>query len=113
MSVTHDFLNDNLPSNESILEVMSLFERPWEDSHHRSSFPPGSTTNMASFHPHLWTSLSQLPSLLSDVFLEGNLSNILETISINISVKQGVVEYIQIGVDFSSEGIQLYTAIFK
>ena len=47
------------------------------------------------------------------MFSEGNLSNILKTISIDILVKHGVVEYIQIGADFSPEEIQLYTALFK
>ena len=69
--------------------------------------------DMASFHPHPSTSKSQLPSILSDIFSEGNLSNILKTISIDISVKHGVVEYIQIRVDCSPEEIQLYTALFK
>jgi hypothetical protein len=42
---------------------------------------------------------------VSDIFLEGNLSNISKTISIDISVKHGVVEYIQIGADCSLEEI--------
>ena len=69
--------------------------------------------DMALFPPHPWTATSQLPSILSDIFLEGNLSNILETISIDISVKHGVVEHIQIGVDCSPDEIQLYIALFK
>lgn len=55
LSTTHDFLNDTLSSNESILKVLSLSERPWEDLHHRSSFPPSWPTDIASFHPHPWT----------------------------------------------------------
>lgn len=113
LSIVHDLLNDTLHLEKSILEVLSLSERPWEDSHNRSSFPPSCLTNMASFHPHLWTAQSQLPSILSDIFLESNLSTISTTISIDILVKHGVVEYIQIGVDFSLEEIQLYTALFK
>jgi hypothetical protein len=113
MSVAHDFLNDTLPSNESILEVLSLPERPWEDSHHHSSFPPSWPMDMASSHTHPWTAKSQLPSILSDIFSKGNLSTILETISIDTLVKHGVVEYIQIGADCSPEEIQLYTALFK
>ena len=69
--------------------------------------------DMALFPPHLWTATSQLPYILSDIFSEGNLSNISTTISIDISVKHGVVEYIQIGADCSSEEIQLYTDLFK
>ena len=69
--------------------------------------------DMASFHPHLWTAQFQLPSILSDVFSKGNLSNILKTISIDISVKHGVVEYNQIGADCSPDEIQIYTSLFK
>ena len=39
-SSSHDFLNDTLLSDEVILEVMTLSERPWEDNHHRSSILP-------------------------------------------------------------------------
>lgn len=57
----------------------------------------------ASFHPHILISQYQFPSTFSNVFSEGNLSNISKTISIDILVKHGVVEYIQIGMDFSLE----------
>jgi hypothetical protein len=50
---------------------------------------------------------------LSDIFLEGNLSYISKTISTDISIKHGVVEYIQIGMDCSPKEIQLYTTLFK
>lgn len=33
-------LNETFPSNESIMETMSLEETPWNDIHHRSSFLP-------------------------------------------------------------------------
>ena len=69
--------------------------------------------DMALFPPHPWTTTSQLPCILSDIFSEGNLSNILVAIFIDILVKHGVVEHIQIGVDCSLEEIQLYTALFK
>ena len=38
--LSHDFLENILPSYEAIMEVISLTERPWEDLHHRSSFHP-------------------------------------------------------------------------
>ena len=101
MSISHDFLNDTLPSDESILEVLSLSEQLWDDSHHRSSFSPSWPMDMALFPPKPWTAKSLLPSILSDIYSEGNLSTISDTISINISVKHGVVEHIQIGTDCS------------
>ena len=39
-SLSLDYLSHTLPTNESIMEVMSLDEMPWEDYHHRSSFLP-------------------------------------------------------------------------
>ena len=39
-SLSHDFLNDVLLSDEAIIEAMTLSKRPWEDNHHRSSVLP-------------------------------------------------------------------------
>ena len=38
--LSHDFLENVLPSDEVIMEVMALTEQPWEDLHHHSSFLP-------------------------------------------------------------------------
>ena len=35
-----DYLTHNFPSNESIMEIMSVNESVWEDHHHRSYFFP-------------------------------------------------------------------------
>ena len=35
-----DYISHTLPTDESIMEVMSLDEIPWEDYHQRSSFIP-------------------------------------------------------------------------
>lgn len=63
-------------------------------------------------HTHILTSQSQLSSTSYDVFLEGNLNNICKTISIDISVKHGIVEHIQISADCSPMEIQLYITLF-
>jgi hypothetical protein len=39
-SCLHDFLNDTLTLDESILEAMNGPDRPWDDMHHRSYFLP-------------------------------------------------------------------------
>jgi hypothetical protein len=39
-STSRDFLNIILPSEEAIMEIMTLKDKPWEYSHHRSSFLP-------------------------------------------------------------------------
>ena len=38
--LSHDFLENILPSDEAIVEVLSLTKHPWEDLHHSSSFLP-------------------------------------------------------------------------
>ena len=35
---TLDYLSNTFPSDESIMEIMSVDEPVWEDHHHRSSF---------------------------------------------------------------------------
>ena len=41
---TLDYLSQTFLSDESIMEIMSLDEYLWEDSHHRSSFLPNSNS---------------------------------------------------------------------
>jgi hypothetical protein len=48
-----------------------------------------------------------------EVYAEGNMETITETIPINISQNPGVVENVFIGADYSPEEIQLYTDFFK
>ena len=93
----HDFLSDTLLSDESILESMMLSERPWEDNHHRSSVL--STPSEEEFPLKIEAFVngkdkSHSPSTSYGVSSEGNLSNISKTITIDISVKLGVVETI-------------------
>ena len=88
------------PSDKSILEVMSLGEQPWEDIHHRSSFLPDLTTVEKDIKSIVSTDIvqhPQTPILNGDVLSERNLANIYVTLSIDISVKPGVVENIQLG----------------
>jgi hypothetical protein len=40
LSCSHDFLNDNLPSDESIIEAINGSDKPWDDMHHLSYFLP-------------------------------------------------------------------------
>ena len=48
-----------------------------------------------------------------DVYAEGNMANIAETIPINISRTPDVVENVFVGADCSPEEIQIYTDLFK
>jgi hypothetical protein len=40
LSFSHDYLDETLPSNEAIIEVMNGSDKPWNDMHHRSYFLP-------------------------------------------------------------------------
>jgi hypothetical protein len=40
LSCSHDFLNENLPFDEAIIESMNASDKPWDDMHHRSYFLP-------------------------------------------------------------------------
>ena len=55
----------------------------------------------------------RFPIQTHDVLSKGNLENISKTIPINISIKPGIVENINIGVYCSPEEITQYTALFK
>jgi hypothetical protein len=48
-----------------------------------------------------------------EIYAEGNMATIAETIPINISRNPGVVENVFIAVDFFPEEIQIYTDLFK
>ena len=95
---------------------MSLEELPWGDGHHRSSFMPslGAMTDcLERYATQVPSPPLQTPILMQEVFSEGNLSNITQTVPINISVKPGIVENIHVGVTCSPEEIQVYTELFK
>jgi hypothetical protein len=53
------------------------------------------------------------PLATHEVYAEGNMETIAETILINISRTPGIVENVFIGVDCSPREIQIYTDLFK
>ena len=97
-----DPLDTELFIDETIMEVMCPIEKPWEISHHRSSFIP--TTDQSNrFDLELTTRKEcdwfRNPFLAQPVFVEGNLSNISATIPINTSSNPKVIKNIMIGAD--------------
>jgi hypothetical protein len=40
LSFAFDYISHIFPSDESIMEMLSIDEVPWDDNHHRSSFLP-------------------------------------------------------------------------
>ena len=111
-----DYLSHTLPIDESIMENMSLEEIPWRYHHHRSSFLPPCHVVEEHFSSTISSDVvkdSHSLILTCDVESEGNLCNITKIFLVDISVKPGVSEHIQIGEHSSPSDVQLYTALFK
>ena len=110
------YLSHTLPTDESIMEVMSLKEMPWEDYHHRSSFLPPCYMVEDHFTSMVSSDIvlnPQSPILIRSVDSKGNLCNITKTIPVDILVKPGVSGNIFIGQNSSLEEIQTHMALFK
>lgn len=108
-------LKEVFPSDEAIIETMSLEEPPWSDHHHRSSFLPAHQEMIAfleRFASCIPSSPLQTPIQIYQVSSEGNMGNIMQTQPIDISMKPGIVEHIHIGVTCTPEEVQLYTDLF-
>ena len=116
LSSTFDYILWIFPSDESIMEMPNIEEAPWDDNHHHSSFLPNLDEIEKEISSIFLTDIvnsPQYPILTHDTIFEGNLGNISQTINVDISTKEGVVENIQLGVNCSTEEIETYTALFK
>jgi hypothetical protein len=114
--VDTDSLDLVLPSDEAIIEAMTGPDKPWEDLHHRSYFLPELHRIEAGEFTITRTGEQPCPiNLLAtqDVYAEGNMATIAETLPINISRTPGVVENVFVGADCSPEELQIYTDLFK
>jgi len=90
-----DPLNKIFPTNESIIEVMSLDETPWNSLHHRSSFLPSlgeMPSCLEAFVSHFPTHPLQTQVLVHEVPSEGNMGNITTTMPLDISIKPRIIE---------------------
>jgi hypothetical protein len=111
-----DSLDLVLPSNEAVIESMTNPNKPWEDLHHRSYFLPELSRIEAGEFTVTMTGDQSYPiNLLAthEIYAEGNMANIAETIPINISRNPGIMENVFVKADFSPEKIQIYTDLFK
>lgn len=99
-------------TDEGIIQSMMIEEEPWADYHHLSHLP-----NHIEEIPNELNHHSIIYFLLNSVFIdtfdsERNLSNIKETISINISTNLGLVEKIHVGKSCSPLELETYRALF-
>jgi hypothetical protein len=111
-----DSLDLILPSDEVIIEAMTSPDKPWEDIHHKSYFLPELGRIEAREFTMTMTgdrSCHINPLATHEVYVEGNMVTITETLLINISRNPGIMENVFIEADFSPEEIQIYTDLFK
>jgi hypothetical protein len=111
-----DYISQIFPSDESIMEIISIDDVPWDDNHHLSSFLPPLEEiqeDIYSIFPPDVVNFPQSPILTQDTISEGNLGNIASTVIIDILIMEGVVENINLGANFLPEEVVSYTSLFK
>jgi hypothetical protein len=95
--------------DEEILEELNHSVSPWDALHHRALFLPQDASTPPNLHPIYAVETKDFipsgsidwfknPIPAPDAFEEGNMANISPTIKIDISIKNGIVEEITIGV---------------
>ena len=99
-------------TDEGIIQSMMMEGEPWEDYHHCSNLP-----NHIEYYSNELNHPSVVDFTSNSIFIdtvdsERNLSNIKETISINISTKPKVVERIHVGKSCSPSELDIYRALF-
>jgi hypothetical protein len=109
--------------DEEILEELNHLDSPWDALHHRALFSPQETlmppnqnriyvVETKYFIPSGPIDWFNNPIPAPDSFEEGNMANISPTIKIDISIKNGIVEEIIIGVACTPPEIVAYKALF-
>lgn len=95
---------------------MNIAKKPCGINHQQSYFLP-SEKSLMSIEVDLDTNKKfhwyTNPLTMHDVYDEGNMDNIFETIPINIYSNPNIVENVFIGVDCTPKEIEIYTALFK
>jgi hypothetical protein len=91
-------------------------DKPWDDLHHRSYFLPELIRIKAGEFTLTMTgdrSCPINPLATHEVYAEGNMETIAETISINISITLGIMENVFVRADCSPGEIQIYIDLFE
>ena len=97
-------------TDEGIVQSMITDRAPWEDYHHRSHLLDcQEDTPDDLHHPSVFYFLSNTVNMVDS---EWNLSNIEETITINISTKTDVVENTHVYKSCSPSELEEYYALF-
>ena len=99
-------------TDENFLEAIMVEGEPWEDYHHGSHLPNHEENNLTElYHPSIQTFFSNsFP--INEIESKKNLSNIEQTISIDISTKPGIIENIHVEVSCSPLELDSYRSLF-
>jgi hypothetical protein len=76
LSSTFDYILHDFPLDESIMEMLSIEEAPWDDNHYHSSFIPNLDEiekDISSIFPSDIVDSPKSPILTQDTISEGNL----------------------------------------
>jgi hypothetical protein len=95
-----------LPSNKEVIEAMTSPDKPWDDLHHRSYILPElSRIEAGEFTLTMIGDRSCPINILAthEIYTEGNMATIAETIPINISRIPGFIDNVFIGAYCSPE----------
>jgi hypothetical protein len=98
------------PSDKAVIEAMTSPEKPWDDLHYRSYFLTElSRIEAGEFTLTMTGDRNCLinPLAIHDVYVEGNMETIAETIPINISRTPGVMENVFVRAECSPGEIQI------
>jgi hypothetical protein len=113
---SHDFLDENLPSDKAIVEAMNGSDKPWDDMYHLSYFLLEiSRIEQDEFRSTLSETVGHavVPLDMHNIYAKGNMVRISPTIMIDISRIHGKIENVYIGVDWLLEEILIYTELFN
>jgi len=77
-------LNQVLPKDEVIREIMSLEDRPWEDSHHCVSISDSDMMPLQILSPDIHEIISSPYTTIEILDSEGNRGNISQTLSLKV-----------------------------
>jgi hypothetical protein len=116
LSYDFDYILWIFPSDEPIMEILNIDEVPWDDNHHQSSFLPSLDEIEEDIHfifPPDVVDSPRYPILTQDTTSEGNSCNISSTITIDILIKEGIVENFHLGANCSPKEVEANTALFK
>jgi len=111
-TISFDPFSHTFTTDESIMEIMMLDDASWDNHHHSSSLPDSIEDNLSDvYQPNIVKCFTNYVSI-HKFDSENNISNIEETIPLDIHVKPNIVKNIHIGASFSPFENKTYKSLF-